>query len=187
VQLIPGDKILIASDVKIGLYDTFSIEATADIPSADPSTWPRSLPIWECNHYERCRGLSQPYSCSNINEFRIIFSTRDAVKGIIIPCRSGEPQPKLVTLMPLNVLSGDDHKRCHFGYNSAAMIDRVASRNVLYYSWPEGSAESSLGPSNFVEFDKGWSNPRSSAFDECSGRVVVDAGDEVIVYNFAKF
>lgn len=184
--MIPGDKILIASDAKIGLYETFSIEATADIPSADPSTWPRSLSTW-CNYYERCRGLSQPYSCSNTNEFRIIFSTRYAVKGITIPYRSGESQPKLVTLMPLNVLSGDE--RCHFGYNSAVMIqtESIVSRNMLYYSWPEGSAESSLGPSNFVEFDRDLSYRNSSAFDECSGRVVVDTGDEVVVYDFAMF
>ena len=185
--MIPGDRILIASGVKIGLYDTYAIKATAIIPSANLSTWPHSLPTWECNHYEKCRGLSQPYSCSNTNEFRIIFSARDAVKGITIPWRSGESQPKLVTLMPLNVLSGD--KRCYFGYNSAVMIqiDGIVSRNVLYYSWPEGSAESSLGPSNFVEFGKDRSSPRSSAFDECSGRVVADTGDEVIVYDFTKF
>lgn len=55
------------------------------------------------------------------------------------------------------------------------------------YSWPEGSAESSLGPSNFVEFDEDWRSPEYSAFHECSGRVVAEAGDEVVGYDFAKF
>ena len=176
---------MIAADFNFNLYDTSSIEASVDIPSADPPTWPHPLPTWTYK-YPGCRGLSQPYCCGNTNEFRIIFSTRYALKGITIPCHSGESQPKTVTIMPLDIFYGEE--RCHFGYNSTVVIADVPPRKMFYYSWPEGSSESSLDPSNVVKFEEEWSSPEYSAFDECSGRVVVQAGNEdVIIYDFAKF
>jgi len=100
--------------------------------------------------------------------------------------------------MPLNLFDWD--KNCHFGFNSAVRIAGVFPREMFYYSWPKGSSKSSRGPckssghsksslghSNVVEFDEDWGIPEYSAFDECSGRVVVEAGDEVVVYDFTKF
>jgi hypothetical protein len=199
VQLLPGEKILVAANFSISLYDTSSIAAVTDIPSAHPLTSPYPLPTWRQKYTER-RGLSQRYCCSRTNEFRLIFTTKDDIKGITIPCRSGKSQPKCVTLMPLN--RPDGHKlKYHFGYNSAVVISGVSpGREMFYYSWPKGSSKPSLacsksslgrlkscGRSNVVEFDEDWGRPEYSAFDECSGRVVVEASDEVVVYDFTKF
>jgi hypothetical protein len=201
VQLLPGDKILVAANFSISLYDTSSIAAVTDIPSAHPLTSPHPLPTWRHKYTERRGpGLSQRYCCGSTNEFRLIFTTKDAIQGITIPCRSGKSQPKCVTLMPLNRFDG--HKlKCHFGYNSAVVISGVCpGREMLYYSWPKSSSKPSLGcskspfgrsksrgRSNVVEFDEDWGRPEYSAFDECSGRVVVEASDEVVVYDFTKF
>jgi hypothetical protein len=185
VQLLPEDRILVASYFSIRLYDTSSIEVVANIPPADPPTWLHPSPTWE-HHYARSLGISQPYFCSNTNEFRLIFCTKYAVNGFIIPPRSGEEsQPKILELMDLNT-SFRDTKSC-IGYNSAVVIDRVPRLKMRYYSWPE-SSESSLGLSNSLvgEFDENWRMPEYFAFDECSGRAVVEAGNEVVVYDFAN-
>ena len=163
MQLLPGDKILVASYFSFRLYDTSSIEVVANIPLGDPPTWPHPSPTWD-HGYRRNLGISQPYFYSNTKEFRLIFYTRYAVNGFTIPCRSGEveSQPKCVQLMDLNT----------------------------YYSWPESSESSlgSLGLSNSLvgKFDENWSSPEYFAFDECSGRAVVEAGNEVVVYDFAN-
>ena len=197
MQLLPGDKILVAANFNISLYDISSIAAVTDIPSADPPTSPHPLPTWRHKYIGR-RGLSQRYCCGNTNEFRVIFYTRYAIEGITIPCHSRKWKPKLVTLMPRNLFNGSE--KCHFGYNSTVMVSGVSPHGMFYYSWPKPSFKSSLGcskpspghsksfgPSNVVKFDEDWGRPEYSAFDECSGRVVVEAGNEVVVYDFAKF
>ena len=141
MQLLPGDKILVASYFSFRLYDTSSIEVVANIPLGDPPTWPHPSPTWD-HGYRRNLGISQPYFYSNTKEFRLIFYTRYAVNGFTIPCRSGEveSQPKCVQLMDLNT----------------------------YYSWPESSESSlgSLGLSNSLvgKFDENWSSPEYFCF-----------------------
>lgn len=193
MQLLPGDKIFVATHTSISLYDTSTIEATANIPPA--STWPHSRPTWlsegELLIFPRNPGLSQLYHCCNTNEFRLIFSTTEAVYGITIPRQSGqvESEPELVELRDphnLNIIWGD---RTYFGYNTAVVIYSDACIKMLYYSWPEGFSESPCGPSNSLvgKVDKTWRSPEHSAFDESSGRVVVDTGNRLVVYDFDKF
>ena len=179
-------KLLVASYFSFRLYDTSSIEVVANIPLGDPPTWPHPLPTWD-HGYRRNLGISQPYFYSNTKEFRLIFCTRYAVNGVTIPCRSGEveSQPKYVQLMDLNTYFRDE-KSC-IGYSSAVVVDGEPRLKMRYYSWPE-SSESSLGLSNSLvgKFDENWSSPEYFAFDECSGRAVVEAGNEVVVYDFAN-
>ena len=136
MQLLPGDKIFVATHTSISLYDTSTIEATANIPPA--STWPHSRPTWlsegELLIFPRNPGLSQLYHCCNTNEFRLIFSTTEAVYGITIPRQSGqvESEPELVELRDphnLNIIWGD---RTYFGYNTAVVIYSDACIKMLY-------------------------------------------------------
>jgi len=187
VQLLPGDKILVVSDYRLSLYDTLSVEATADIPSPDSFTWPSSYPTWEILF--EIRGISQLYCCGNTNESRLILGTRRCIYGIIIPCHiTAGSRPKMVQLMPLESYFGSN--MCHFGYNSAVMIySPYLLLHYFNYPWLEGSSESPVGSSNSLvrEIDKKtWRRPRYSAFDECSGRVVVEAGNAVVAYDFSK-
>ena len=181
---------LVASGCYIRLYDLSSIQAKTDIPATDPPAGVYLKPIWK--HFD-CgfESLSKPYCCGNTNQFRFVFSSGYSVCGIIIPlCHIGaESRPKIVTFMYLNALYGQ--ARRHFGYNSAVMIDGVPPGprlRMVDYSWPESSSQSSPGFSNSLDqFHENCRRPQYSAFDEYSSRVVVEAGNEVIVYDFAKF
>jgi len=184
---------LVASDLSIGLYDISSIEVTPVLLATDPLTWPHPSPTWKIG-YRGFWGLSQPYYRSN--ESRLIVGNEHSVKGIAIPCSSGrrgaESQPKLVMLMPVGLFHWDNSLRCHFGYNSAVMINYVPPGprlKMLYYSWPEGSPMPFLSSSSSLvgHFDDISRSPEYSAFDEFSGRVVLKASNEVLVYDFAKF
>ena len=90
MQLLPGDNIFIATDVDISLYDTSSIEATANVPLA-PTWLYRLRPTWHLESklsiLPEDPGLSQMYCCTNTNEFRLILSTMDGVYSVIIPCQ----------------------------------------------------------------------------------------------------
>jgi hypothetical protein len=79
--------------------------------------------------------------------------------------------------------------RTYFGYNSTVMIGKGPAFTMLYHSWPEGSSESPCRPSNHLvsEIDEERWNLEHSAFDESSSRVVVEAGNKLIVYDFAEF
>ena len=96
--------------------------------------------------------------------------------------------PELVMLQYIHHLISWD--RTYFGYNSAVMIGGSSPLTMIYYSWPEGSSDSPCGPSNSLVGKVDKETRRSleySAFDECSGRVVVEAGEKLLVYDFAKF
>jgi len=195
VQLLPGDKILVATGTGLSLYDISSIEANANIPPA--STWPHPRPTWllegEFFIPPNAQGLSQMYHCGNTNEFRLTFCTTAAIYGIIIPCQSGqvESDPKLQVVKLKNISVIFFWDRTYFGYNSTVMIGEGPTLTMLYYSWPEGSSESPCGPSNhlFGEVDEErWTqSPEHSAFDESSSRVVAEAGNKLIVYDFTEF
>lgn len=131
------------------------------------------------------------YCCGNTNEFKFILSTRDGVYGIIIPCQIGQVKsvPELVELQYIPHFFSWD--RTYFGYNSAVIISDLFSwLMMIYYSWPEDSSEP-LGPSYSLigkVDEETWRCSSYSAFDESSGRaVVVDAGNKLVVYDFAKF
>ena len=195
MQLLPGDKILVASDYSVRLHDTLSVEPTADIPSADwnPPTWPYPAPTWARTDFPKILGISQLYYCGNTNEFRLILGTWRCIYGIIIPSHiAAGSQPKMVELLPLESCHWSD--RCRFGYNSAVMIRcELPYLHLHYYPWPEGSSESPVGPSNslFRKLDEKtiWCSKYCYAFDECSGRLVVTVEDvnDVAVYDFAEF
>ena len=184
---------MVASKYSLRLYDTLSVEATADIPSADPLTWPYPSPTWARTHFPEILGISQLCYCDNTNEFRLVVGTWDCIYGITIPCHiAAASQPKMVQLMPMETCYWSD--RCRFGYNSAVMIRcELPYLYLRYYPWPEGSSDSPVGPSNSLlrKLDEKtiWCSKYCYAFDECSGRVVVtvEAGNDVAVYDFAKF
>ena len=187
IHLLPEDKIFVASDFDIRLYDISSIQPKVDVPATDPPAGFYLEPIWENSDFN-FESLSKPYYCGNTNEFRLVFSTGYSVCGIIIPpCHVGaESQPEFVTFVDLN-----GQARCHFGYNSAVMIDGVPPGprlRMMDYSWPEDFSQSSPGFSNsLVQFHKNCRRPQYSAFDEYSSRVVVEAGNKVVVYDSSKF
>ena len=192
MQLLPGDKIFVATHTGLSLYDTSSIEATTNIPPA--STWPHPWPTWlfELSIYPKASGLSQMYHCNNTNEFRLIFTASGGVYGIIIPCQSSqiESDPKIQVVKLKNIYVIFYWDRTYFGYNSTVMIGKGPALTMLYYSWPEGSSESPCGPSNHLVSavdEEGWKRPEHSAFDEPSSRVVVESGNKLIVYDFAEF
>ena len=190
IHLLSGDKILVVSGCYIRLYDLSSIQAQADVPATYPPAGCYLEPIWENSDFN-FEILSKPYYSGNTNEFRLVFSTGFSVCGIIIPpCHVGaESQPEFVTFVYLHALCGQ--ARCHFGYNSAVTIDGVPPGprlRMMNYSWPEESSQSSPGCSiSLVQFHKNYRRPQYSAFDEYSSRVVMEAGNKVVVYDFAKF
>ncbi|KIM41977.1 hypothetical protein M413DRAFT_27514 [Hebeloma cylindrosporum] len=192
VHLLPGNRILVVSESTqasiICLYDMLSIETTANIPPANFSH--SSSPTWE-HKWQTCLGSFQSHGCANrFNDFRLVFHTTYTLYGITIPCDSGEDglQPELVKLMTGH---SSFENVSHLGYNSAIVMDTHSPLlYMLHYPWPDASSGSASGPSNSVVgiFDKkNWRRPKYSAFDECSGRLVVDTGlNEVVVYDFAR-
>jgi len=172
------------------------MEVTTSFPPLPFPTWP-----WHSNHTwvfsalsgaaENC---SQLYYCRTTNTVRFVLNTHEAIHGVIIPCDSGVDASRKLQVIRLK--NFNFHPRASFGfryfslgYNSAILNGGVHPVHMLYYSWPDDSH--TRGPSNslIVKFGKKiWMDERcSQAFDEGSGRVVVEFQDEILVYDLAKF
>jgi len=193
MQLLPGDICLVAEYYRFGLQNTSAMEVTTHSPPMafnntwpwDPAlTWQFSLPSGQVESF------SQPYYCRNINTVRLVLNTYSAIHGVIIPCDSDiKPEFQVVKLMDFRYNPGERSRYLSLGYNSAILNGGTSPVQMLYYSWPDGSRP--LGPSNclIVKFRKKdlTEEKRFQAFDEGSGRMVVESHDEILVYDFAKF
>ncbi|KIM41965.1 hypothetical protein M413DRAFT_27502 [Hebeloma cylindrosporum] len=190
VQLLPGDMILISSGYEMRFYDTSSIEVTNHIP---PASWPRHWPTWRLNGFStdpRNPDYLRMYSCGNTNESRLVIVSMEGVYGISIPHQS-ESVPKCVALKEI-------HDRfcgstSGVGYNNAVLLGDLPLLRMLYFSWPESSSDSEspgvFSNASVTKVEGKWWQMGYSAFDEISGRVVLEPsrGEKLVVYDFAKF
>ena len=187
MQLLSGDRVLIASHGEIEIHDMASIGTTTNIPPVDFPLWPKYLSlVWELQmeflHGDR---LSQPYLCRKTNTLRFVLNTLDTVYGLRIPVDGHlGPGPELVTLMDFHVPEGG--KVFLFGYNSAFIHgNRTSNLHILDYSWP-GPDGTVNPPNSFIATLSGdnWMD-LTSDFDEGSGRVVMCSYNEVVVFDLA--
>ena len=198
MRLLPGDKICVTSRdrpwIKFTFYDISARKATIDVPPIDVPTWPlnsQPLPMWELDlRSSPAENISQLYCCSNMNTLRLVFNTREAVHGIIIP--GNGDFPKIIKLMDLKSKLRQGLCPLSLGYNSAIAHDGASPVQMLYYSWPDDSGCRS-GPTNSltVRFGKRcWKEGESPAFDEGSGRTAVESfrgRNEILVYDLSDF
>jgi len=116
-----------------------------------------------------------------------VLNQGGAIHGIIIP-RNGS-WPTLVRLLDLKgkYWTGSDLNSFSFGYHSTVTIRGKTPPKMINYSWPDGSHDSPLCPSKFLNVELNADGWKHFAFDECSGRVVGGCDNEVMVYDFARF
>ena len=198
MRLLPGDKICVTSHVrsclKFSFYDTSARKATINIPPIDVPTWPlhsQSLAMWELDLPSgSAENVSQLYCCSNMNTLKLVFNTRKAVHGIIIPCNGDFP--KMVKLMDFKSELREGLCPLSLRYNSAIGNNGASPVQMLYYSWLDDSG-GPLGHSNSLTVRLGkkyWKEEESPVFDEGSGWAVVESFrgcNEILVYNFSDF
>lgn len=192
MELLPGGICLVAVLYKFSLHNTSAMEVTTRFPPISFATWPWYPSLtWkfklQSGSVER---LSQPYYCRNTNTVRLVVNTYKAIHGIIIPCDNDiRPELQVIKLRDFKYALMETFRYLSFGYNSAILNGGVPCVQMLYYSWPDGSRL--LRPSNFlvVKFTrKNLAEEKCfQAFDEGSGRVVVESHNEILVYDFAKF
>ena len=184
MQLLPGNRVLIATESEIEIHDMASIGTTTSVPPADFPLRPQyPLPTWEF----QIRGdrLSQPYLCRKTNTLRFVLHALDTVYGLIIPVDAHlGPDPKVVMLMDFSVPHGGEVFL--FGYNSAIIYgNRASDVHMLDYSWPGPNDTVSPANSLIVTLDGDDWMDLTSDFDEVSSRMVMCSCSEVVVFDFS--
>jgi hypothetical protein len=189
MQLLPGDLCLVAEYYRFGLQNTSAMEVTTRFPPIAFNTWPWHPALtWQFSLPSgQVESFSQPYHCRNANTVRLVLNTYRSIHGVIIPCDSNtEPEFRVTKLMNFTYNPGARSRYLSLGYNSAILNGGISPVQMLYYSWPDGSR-----PSNHLivkSRKKGLTEERCfQAFDEGSGRMVVESHNEILVYDFAKF
>jgi len=197
MRLLPGGRICITSRREAGakffLHETSASEATTHIP---PVNFPaliynqQPFPKWQFGYNGfLAENISQPYCCDNTNTSRLVFNTRKAIYGIMVP-GPGDVAPKIIKLMDFSSELKKGSSGLSLGYNSAIGNDGTSPVRILYYSWPDDSG--SPGPSNSLTVRPGmkcWKEDACPSSDEGSGRVVVverrRGREEILVYDFS--
>ncbi|PFH46437.1 hypothetical protein AMATHDRAFT_43600 [Amanita thiersii Skay4041] len=186
-RLLPGDQVLLLTESGIQLFDTKLVETTTNVPpnfSHQQIEFPH--PTWCFPIHLLTDVLSHPYLCRNTNTSRLIFKSLKSVHGLIIPVDpSLGLEPQVIVLMDLDMT----HEMAFtFGYNGGIMHDSAPCLHMLDYSWPD---DISICSSNYLitEFNGGYWDATTCAFDEMSGRVVVYSDNEpseLIVVDFSR-
>ena len=109
MQLLPGDRVLIASQDEIEIHDIASIGTRTSIPHIDFSPWAEySSPIWRLQMDLLGDRLSRPYLCRKTNTLRFVLNTLDTVYDLIISVDDHlSPGPEPVMLMDFHVPEGE--------------------------------------------------------------------------------
>ena len=185
--MLPGDRVLIASQDEIEIHDITSIGTTTSIPPVEFPPWfEYSSPTWELQmKFLRGDRLSQPYLCRKTNTLRFVLNTLDTIYGLIIPVDAHlGPDPELVMLMDFH--KPEDGEVFLFGYNSAFIHGQCTSNlHILNYSWPGPDGIVKPSDSLVAVLDGDTWMYLTSDFDEGSGRVVMCSYNAVVVFDFA--